>query len=106
MAARIQDSVEVDVRPEQYVGEQLRNYRTGAGYTLEDLARWCEVTVGYLSRVENGHTRLSAEQLERICRYLQIPAPTTQKLFQALRQLPPSVVEHFLKNPQTWVHLS
>lgn len=87
---------------EQRFGEQLRQARQAQDRTLEELARCLGVTAGYLSMVENGRRKLTAQQLERVCEALNVPRATYERLFQTLGKLPPTTVAHLLKHPEKW----
>jgi transcriptional regulator with XRE-family HTH domain len=54
------------------VGDALREYRTGQGRTLRDVAVAARVSVPYLSEVERGRKEASSEVLAAVCRGLDI----------------------------------
>lgn len=58
------------------VGAHIRQQREAAHLSLRELARRAEVSNPYLSQVERGLRRPSAEILQQIARALQISAET------------------------------
>ena len=44
-------------------GEQIKNYRINLGMTQNQIASELDVTPGYISNVENGHTAMSLKLL-------------------------------------------
>ena len=44
-------------------GEQIKNYRINLGMTQHQVATELDVTPGYISNVENGHTAMSLRVL-------------------------------------------
>jgi DNA-binding Xre family transcriptional regulator len=54
------------------MGTELKVARIRKGETLRGLAERVGVDPGYLSRVENNKTKMSAEVLGRLCRALDV----------------------------------
>ncbi len=50
-----------------YVGNQLRKYREGLGYSQETFAEICEVSRAYYGRIERGEHSLTIYTLFQIC---------------------------------------
>ena len=48
------------------LGRQIERYRRSAGYTQEELAEMCDISVSHMSRIENGRRRPSLEMLVSI----------------------------------------
>ena len=53
-------------------GEQIRMARRRFGYTLKDLARMTNLSIGYLSNIERGVTSPTVDILEIICSALRL----------------------------------
>ena len=54
------------------LGQRLRNARKEKNITLEELAKKIEVSVTYLSRMENGSTKISLKRVMQISKILEI----------------------------------
>lgn len=52
------------------IGSRIKNTRKQAGKTQEWLAEQIDVSVGYISQVERGITKISLETLAEICSVL------------------------------------
>ncbi len=52
------------------IGERLRKARIKKGYTQEKLAEVMDLSIAYVSRIENGKTRLNLKRLNEICTLL------------------------------------
>lgn len=55
------------------LGEVIRDYRHQKGKTLRDLAQASNVSLSYLSEVENGVKEVSSEVLAAISKGLNVP---------------------------------
>ena len=53
-------------------GEQIRKARQRFGYTLKDLARMTNLSIGYLSNIERNATSPTVDILEAICNALRL----------------------------------
>ena len=53
------------------IGHRIKEERKKKGYTQEHLAEKLDVTVGYVSQVERGITKISLDLLARIASILQ-----------------------------------
>ena len=51
------------------IGERIKQRRKASGITQECLAEWLEVSVGYVSQLERGITKISLDTLGRIAEY-------------------------------------
>ena len=49
------------------IGKRIKNKRKEAGFTQEKLAEALSVSVGYVSQVERGATKISLDLLAEIC---------------------------------------
>lgn len=56
------------------IGEKIRLYREGQGYSQQDFAQKIGVTKGHLSRIESGQEKLSASLQDRIAQALGMDA--------------------------------
>lgn len=52
------------------IGSRIKAVRKAAGKTQEVLAEQLDVTVGYVSQIERGVTKISLETLAQICSIL------------------------------------
>jgi transcriptional regulator with XRE-family HTH domain len=55
------------------IGDRLRRIREAKQLSQSDIAKRSGLLNGYISRVENGHTVPSIENIERFARVLEIP---------------------------------
>lgn len=62
-----------DDRLEAAIGRKVRALRQGHDVTLSDLARSAELSVGMLSKIENGQTSPSLTTLKALARALNVP---------------------------------
>ncbi|MEM9761740.1 MAG: helix-turn-helix domain-containing protein [Pseudomonadota bacterium] len=58
---------------EVWIGSQVRTYRTALGMTMAELARSASLSVGMLSKIENGQTSPSLTTLQHLATALNIP---------------------------------
>src|SRR4051794_23139174 len=58
--------------PEPDIGERLREHRKKRALSLQDVARATDISPSWLSRIENGQTRVPYDTLKRICNALAI----------------------------------
>lgn len=64
----------MESRPlEAWIGAQVRALRTALGMTMADLARQAQISVGMLSKIENGQTSPSLTTLQNLSTALNIP---------------------------------
>lgn len=52
------------------MGERLKKARIKKGYTQEKLAEILNVSIAYISRIENGKTQINLKRLNEICTLL------------------------------------
>jgi len=57
---------------EPEIGERLRAHRKKRGLSLQDVAAGAEISASWLSRIENGQSRVPYDTLRRICDGLEI----------------------------------
>ncbi len=55
------------------IGKRIREFRKQKGYTLQELSGIANISVSYLSQIENGQVSLSINNLESIGRALDTP---------------------------------
>lgn len=53
------------------IGDRIKSARRARGYTQEQLAEKLDVTVGYVSQVERGITKISLDLLAKISELLE-----------------------------------
>src|SRR5438067_703118 len=49
------------------IGQRLREHRKKRGLSLQDVAAGAEISASWLSRIENGQSRVPYDTLRRIC---------------------------------------
>lgn len=54
------------------LGNILRKYREGRGYTQEEFAAICEISRAYYGRIERGEHSLTVEKCHKIAQALNI----------------------------------
>jgi transcriptional regulator with XRE-family HTH domain len=62
-----------------WVGEQLRQRRKGQGWSLQQVADACEISVSLLSQIERGLRSVSPRTLEALASVLQLPLDTLSR---------------------------
>ena len=60
------------VNHRKVVGKNIRDCRTNAGLTLEELAEKADMSWPYLSEVERGQENISLDKLARLARALNV----------------------------------
>ena len=58
--------------PQRSLGQRIAELRKRQGLTLARLAEVCELSEATLSRVENGHSAVSAQHLFALSKYLKV----------------------------------
>lgn len=58
---------------EAAIGRKVRSLRQGLGVTISDLARSTELSVGMVSKIENGQTSPSLSTLKALANALNVP---------------------------------
>ncbi|MEL6205994.1 MAG: XRE family transcriptional regulator, partial [Pseudomonadota bacterium] len=58
---------------EATIGKKVRSLRQGLGFTLSDLARATDLSVGMVSKIENGQTSPSLSTLKALAQTLNVP---------------------------------
>lgn len=56
------------------VGERVRNYRVTNSYTQTDFAEKIDISVNFLSEIENGKKGMSQETLYKLCEQFDLSA--------------------------------
>ena len=68
------------------IGRQVRAFRTRQGMTVADLARRADLSIGMLSKVENGHTSPSLATLNALAHALNVPVTSLFRMFEETRE--------------------
>lgn len=81
-------------RMNELIGKRLREARKASGWNLQDLANRSDISVGQLSKLENGHAALKIPSLMRLARELKRPIgyflQTDSDMLRSLGTLVPS----------------
>ena len=77
---------ETDGRLESFIGAQIRELRAALGLTLTELAESANISVGMLSKIENGQTSASLSTLQRLATALNIPIASFFSTFDEKRE--------------------
>ena len=56
------------------IGKRIRNLRVQKEYTQAQFAELMDISVNFLSEIENGKKGMSQETIYRLCKYFQISA--------------------------------
>ncbi len=56
------------------VGERIRNYRISNSYTQADFAEKIDISINFLSEIENGKKGMSQETLYKLCEHFGLSA--------------------------------
>ncbi len=70
---------------EAAIGYQVKEYRNKLGITVADLARQAELSVGMLSKIENGQTSPSLSTLQSLSHALNVPVTSFFRRFEEKR---------------------
>ncbi len=68
------------------IGRELREFRLGQGMTVADLAQSTGLSVGMLSKIENGVTSPSLTTLQSLSRALSVPVTAFFRRFEESRE--------------------
>lgn len=94
------------------IGEKLREFRKGRGFTQEQLAEKIDVTFQQIQQYETGASRLNTDKLQAMAIALSVPVAAffeesviestlseeEQKLINGFRRLPTSEIRTFVCN--------
>ncbi|MEM7195439.1 MAG: XRE family transcriptional regulator [Pseudomonadota bacterium] len=75
-------TVVVDNALELAIGRQVKSFRQNQGITVSDLARLADVSIGMLSKVENGQTSPSLATLSRLANALSVPVTSLFRMYE------------------------
>lgn len=67
------------------IGREVRAFRTKIGLTASDLARSADLSLGMLSKIENGITSASLTTLQRLSKALGVPVTALFRRFEERR---------------------
>lgn len=56
------------------IGKRIRNFRISHNYTQSEFSESIDISVNFLSEIENGKKGFSAETLYRLCRTYNVSA--------------------------------
>ena len=70
---------------EMAIGHEVRTYRKALGLTVADLAAAIGMSVGMLSKIENGHTSASLTTLQALSQALGVPITALFRGFEETR---------------------
>ena len=71
---------------EASIGLQLKSIRTALGMTMSDLSKAASVSVGMLSKIENGQISPSLSTLQALAEALNIPISSFFQKFEVARE--------------------
>lgn len=63
-----------DILDKSDIGQRIRQLRLVNDYTQAEFAEAIDISINFLSEIENGKKGLSQDTLARICRYLNTSA--------------------------------
>jgi transcriptional regulator with XRE-family HTH domain len=67
------------------IGREVRAFRSKLGITASDLARAADLSLGMLSKIENGVTSASLTTLQRLSKALGVPVTSLFRRFEERR---------------------
>lgn len=70
---------------EAAIGYQVKEYRNKLGITVADLARQADLSLGMLSKIENGQTSPSLSTLQSLSNALNVPVTSFFRRFEEKR---------------------
>lgn len=68
------------------IGREVRSYRRQRGITVADLAELTGLSIGMLSKIENGNTSPSLTTLQTLAHALQVPLTSFFRRFEEVRE--------------------
>lgn len=71
---------------ESWIGAQVKSLRTSLGMTMSDLSKATSLSVGMLSKIENGQTSPSLATLQALATALNIPLASFFQKFDESRE--------------------
>lgn len=71
---------------EAAIGYQVKEFRSRQGFTVAELARQAGLSLGMLSKIENGQTSASLSTLQSLSRALNVPVTALFKRFEEKRE--------------------
>lgn len=89
------------------IGNRIREARLSAGYTQEAFAELIDISVNFVSEIENGKKGMSQETLYKLCKNLQLsadfilfgsdPEPIPHDLVNLVNALPEKKLNSLIK---------
>ena len=73
MNARQSKIMKQSTKSRQIFAELVKRYRQEKGLRLEDLAKATDLSISYLSAVENGRANISVDNADAIAKALGVP---------------------------------
>ncbi len=64
----------IDINDKQGIGKRIRDLRLEHHYTQAELSEALNVSVNFISELENGKKGMSVDTLSELCRYFNISA--------------------------------
>jgi transcriptional regulator with XRE-family HTH domain len=80
------DQIAPNKELETWIGAQVREMRTALGMTMAELAKSASLSVGMLSKIENGQTSPSLTTLQNLAAALNIPLASFFTKFDEKRE--------------------
>src|SRR5262245_9078982 len=69
------------------IGREVRNFRNKLGIKISDLADAADISVGMLSKIENGMTSPSLTTLQALARALSVPVTSFFRRYEERRSV-------------------
>ena len=69
------------------IGREVRNFRNKLGITISDLAEAADLSLGMLSKIENGMTSPSLTTLQALARALSVPVSSFFRRYEERRSV-------------------
>lgn len=54
------------------VGSNIKKYRKEKGLYQKDIAKLCDISIAYISKIEKGNANISIDTLEKIAKALNV----------------------------------
>lgn len=81
------------------IGEKLKKVRKIRKYRLKDLAEKTNLSISYLSDIENGRSTPPLQTLQILCETLDIP------MYELFREIEPMLVKETARNQELYALL-
>ena len=77
------------------IGKVIKEIRTKKNFTQKDISSFCNISVTYLSQIENNKKEPSLSTLESISKFLGVPLPIIFFMGMEENDIPSNKIEFY-----------